>query len=321
MNGGANVPKGAAVLAIGGVPVGELAAVAMAYSPTPNSAAEETCIEELLLRESFHKHLIKTETPNHKTTITYLHKGEEKTVKAEFKLTLDDSRHYASYDTYYEEKNGTFILYLSEMFYSNALDKAVAALERSVQNGVKNVIIDVRGNGGGSPYVGEDILYTLGMKPGEYGITVYFGLNTTTNYLSFAGYLKGQVLDLSYSVNDGYNPTDIYLYTLVDRYTFSAATMFAAQTQDGALGTVIGEVSSDTPGCYGYFGTKPYKLPSSNLWFLIADTTISRPNLGAGRYELIPDIMIEPGEDAMDYALREINNANRSARTIRNKGR
>ena len=96
------------------------------------------------------------------------------------------------------------------------------------------------------------------------------------------------------------NP-EINLVVLTDYSTYSSATMLAVFTQDGKLGKIIGQPSSNSPSAYG--DVLDFKLKNSGLTIGVSYKRFIRPDTKADQRMLQPDILVPLGEDALQSAL------------------
>lgn len=81
------------------------------------------------------------------------------------------------------------------------------------------------------------------------------------------------------------NPNNVFVSVLTDVYSFSSSVMMAAWIQDGRLGNIVGEPSSNAPSPFGDMlnFTLPYsqfRVPISYTRFLRPDTHADQNTLG-----------------------------------------
>lgn len=175
--------------------------------------------------------------------------------------------------------------------------KAIAReLQQAVDHGCTKVIIDARGNGGGSSNACERLLNAMGMKAPGYGMLVRYSQAAKEQ----CGYLR-----TSGSILMKPNPTarrneKVHLAVLCDRHTYSSATMLCVYVRDGGLGTLIGEPSANMPNCYGDITF--VALENSHLYASVSHKRFLRPSGEAESRMVIPDIETSSG-DAYQAAL------------------
>ena len=136
--------------------------------------------------------------------------------------------------------------------------------------GIKDLIIDIRYNGGGNSAVGDTLLRYLLHKPFAQFGQILERVTPTTRELD--GYVTEKPGWYHYAVSDsdliaplpvadGHFGGKVYL--LVSHYTFSSATAFAWAFKHFGMGTVVGEESGGMNVCYG--DVIDYTLPASGL--------------------------------------------------------
>ena len=94
---------------------------------------------------------------------------------------------------------------------------------------------------------------------------------------------------------------EVKLLVLSDETTYSSANMLCALVQDGKLGQIIGQGSSNSPSAYGdilYF-----KLPYTELEGQISHKCFTRADSTADQKQLRPDVEVPYGTDALEVAL------------------
>ena len=175
-----------------------------------------------------------------------------------------------------------------------------AALAEAVRSGTRQVILDIRGNGGGNSDTCVQLLDALGMTPPDYGAYVRYSPLARQTYPQFYAQSEGGerfAPDLSAART---NP-QVELVVLTDGDTFSSATMLAVYVRDGGLGTVIGRPSANRPSHYG--DLLGLVLDNTGLGVRISHKQWLRPNQEDPSDTLTPDIETAPGEDALERAL------------------
>jgi len=192
---------------------------------------------------------------------------------------------------YYEidKENSIGIFTLTSCEYNDEYRKTVKSFFEAVKEaGTEHIIIDLRGNGGGSSLVGDEFLKYCNID-GYYGWPshVRFGPLLIKNKKY---YIKNKKQEPLYNGD---------LYVLTNRRTFSAAMDFTMYVMDNDLGIVVGEESGNLPDSYG--DTISFQTPNARLnitmsykrWFRIDETKSGQP--------LVPDYPC-PSSEAMDKA-------------------
>ena len=189
-----------------------------------------------------------------------------------------------------------FVVEFVECEDDDNLKSIARELKQAVRNGCTKVIIDARGNGGGSSNACERLLNAMGMKAPRYGMLVRFSPAAKVQ----RGYLRA-----SGAVTMKPDPTarqnkNVNLVVLCDRYTYSSATMLCVYVRDGKLGTLIGEASSNMPNHYGDITYAA--LDHSHLYASVSHKRFLRPSGETESRMVVPDIETTSG-DAYQAAL------------------
>lgn len=158
--------------------------------------------------------------------------------------------------------------------------------------GSKNIIIDLRNNGGGNSFVANEFLKYIDID----------GYNTWLSNVRFGPYLrknkdpyvKNERLDPQYSGN---------IYVLTSPTTYSAAMDFAMLIEDNNLGKLVGEPSGNLPDSYGDCLT--FCIPNSKLALSVSYKKWFRIDLNKSGEPLNPDYPCDEKE-AMDKAFEII---------------
>lgn len=151
---------------------------------------------------------------------------------------------------------------------------------------IKNLAIDLRGNGGGDTYVVNELFKYLPID------TYYQGDNFRKirwNFLTFdqGGKTKNKrVAELEFDGN---------LYVLTDEDTFSSAMLFTEMVVDNGLGKVIGE--SPAEACNSCGEITQFYFDDIGMWFSVSTAYYTRIDPSRGDY-IEPDYP-SAGEDAI----------------------
>ena len=173
---------------------------------------------------------------------------------------------------------------------------------------IQNLVIDIRGNTGGFPNIGADLMRYLVKNP----FTEVEATQVPVNKITFNDYIMhDQGYDPTQKTTDKVQPYDyswrqygkLYpaaeyhfkkkIYLLIDKGTFSAGSIFAASLKNQCKVTVIGEETGGAEaGSDGGFST--IKLPNSGMLLHLPryweSTTASDHH---SKHGLIPDIVVK----------------------------
>ncbi len=180
------------------------------------------------------------------------------------------------------EKNKTAILTIRSFAdlkgFCYFADSAFQVIKK---NDIKNLIIDVRGNGGGRSIVVDSLMNYLTSKPyAQYqkietrisnDLKAYYKEKYPEKYNEIKDFKINELLttlgDTSIPLNNNYRYKG-NLFLLTSNTTFSAAATFAGLFKELKLGTIIGE---ETGGTIEYYGDFWYiTLPNTGLQFHIS---------------------------------------------------
>jgi len=228
--------------------------------------------------------------------ITFDERGTEETYHYGF-VPIEEVKGYDE-DTedeqpwvYYEIDNdaGVGIFTLTSCIYNDEYKRTVKEFFDAVEDaGIRNVIVDLRWNGGGSSMVGDEFIHYLDVD-GYYSWPAHVRFGNFL-YKSDKSYIRNPRSGAGFDGN---------VYILTNRKTFSAAMDFTMLIMDNGLGTVVGEESGNLPDSYGdilLFNTPCSQLRFSvsyKRWFRLDETKSGQP--------LIPDYPCDSAE-AMDKA-------------------
>ena len=174
-------------------------------------------------------------------------------------------------------------------------------LKKAVEGGCTKVIIDARGNGGGSSNACERLLEAMGMKAPTYGTLVRYSPAAKEQ----RGYLRSSGSIIMKPNGNARQNEKVNLVVLCDRYTYSSATMLCVYVRDGGLGTLIGEASSNMPNHYG--DITYVALENSHLYASVSHKRFLRPSGETNGRMVVPDIETS-SENAWQAALDYLNN-------------
>ena len=121
--------------------------------------------------------------------------------------------------------------------YYNALDDF---FEEVFAEEIDNIVVDLRGNGGGNSWVANEFMRYL-------DVDEYQGWDSANRY----GWYLAKNEDVSYKNKKKEQVFGGELYVLTDTWTYSSAMKFAMFIADNDLGTIVGQPSGNLPDSYG----------------------------------------------------------------------
>ena len=187
-----------------------------------------------------------------------------------------------------EEKDNLAIFTLKECDYNDLYVNTVNEFFDKVDSAdIENVIVDLRGNGGGNSYVANEFLSHL-------NIDGYMGLSGDVRYGNFLIHNEPYY----YTVEKKENAYDGKVFILTDVFTFSSAMDFAMFFKDNNLGTVVGEASGNMPEAYG--DMLRFTVPNSKLEFSVSYKKWHRIDQSKCDEPIKPDYECK-SQDALDY--------------------
>lgn len=165
------------------------------------------------------------------------------------------------------------------------------------ENGVKNLIIDVRANGGGASHLGDVLIDYLTDKPWtQFGNSKRkFSKQAIAQRPPYKDRTPGTIESYQGGLEDpSRNPLRFNgsAYLLTSRVTFSSASSFAAAIKDFSIGKIVGE---ETGGIFPNFGDVIFfRLPNSGIGGQCSYTEWHRwKDMDPGR-GVIPDYEVKP---------------------------
>lgn len=179
---------------------------------------------------------------------------------------------------------------------NDSLNTLIDNLKGELNNGVKNVIVDVRDNPGGDSKACEELLNAMGMECGSFSQKIRYSklAKEQRGYLKETGYV-----DLEGS-NYSKKNENIKLYVITNANTFSSATWLGTLVRDGNLGLIVGSSSENMPSSYG--DIIQYQLKNSKIIGMVSHKKFIRPNKEkSDEKTLEPDIKLKFYEDPVSY--------------------
>lgn len=189
------------------------------------------------------------------------------------------------------EENNTAVLTLSSFNYYpwNNLEEFTSFLDSSMaeiqKRGSQNLIVDLRGNGGGSPEAGIHLLKYLMPNP-----FVYYSI------ADFPG--KKQKIQGEYEQKPFENRFKGNTYFIIDGWGQSTTGHVVSLVKYYKLGTIIGEELGSNQFCSA--GQKVFRLPNTRLEYYVANNTHKSSAKGFDdAIGIMPDVFISQSID--DY--------------------
>ncbi|MDD5209443.1 MAG: S41 family peptidase [Elusimicrobiales bacterium] len=176
-----------------------------------------------------------------------------------------------------------------------ALDKIFREIKAG---GFRDLVIDIRRNGGGSTNIGNFIFSYLTDK--EFQQVSKLVLKVSPEALDMNSYYKkysdkmGQNVDLPRHPQKAEKKPEVFFdgkaRLLIGNDTFSSATAFAVTFRDYKLGEILGNETGGVPVCFGE--ALPMKLRNSGIKYSVSDKQFfsPKPRPGDDRHGVLPDV-------------------------------
>jgi hypothetical protein len=157
--------------------------------------------------------------------------------------------------------------------FKNFIDDSFARIRKA---GIRNLILDLRDNGGGDPFCSVPLLSYLEPKPVPYFARVYQGYERFAEPIPrAAGAFEGK------------------LYVLINSGGFSTTGHFSALLKEHKIGTLLGSETGGTYECND--NSREILLKNTRLRLNVARTTFTAAVKSLPRYRgVIPDVPVEP---------------------------
>lgn len=206
--------------------------------------------------------------------------------------------------------------------YRAADGERIAAFFEEIRD-TENLIIDIRGNGGGNTAYWQDFIVRPNAKEDLHveSYYLYKANDWTYDYVTDGGQRPlSEVSKLPDSIDpqdfthffvEAYDypaaedpyPGDIWV--LMDEYNYSASESFLMLCKQSGFATLVGTSSSggDNPSSDPMF----FSLPESGFVFRMSTTYCVNPDGTSNeRYGTAPDILVKPTEDPLEAVLQKI---------------
>lgn len=180
------------------------------------------------------------------------------------------------------------ILRLDQCVYNDAYRKCLKEMFTEVRaNGISNVAVDLRRNGGGNSMVADEFIRYLNVR--EYQ-------TWGSEWRLGAFEIKNEARTVE---NKRYTDAPYYgkLYVLTAAYTFSSGMDFAMLVKDNHMGTLIGEAPGNLPDSCG--DVAMFSLPHSGIYMQISTKRYHRIDREQAGLPVEPDVPCAAAE-AMD---------------------
>jgi len=184
------------------------------------------------------------------------------------------------------------------------------AIERAIDDGIREFILDIRDMPGGLTEVFRGLYTAMGLTLPWTGEIVgvsemdYSLLDALLSMPRFSHLEISDVIDRGYKYSipstETANLYDVTVAVLTSNRTFSAGVYAASIIADSGFGIVVGEPSATSPSGYG-LGYE-LVLPTSNLVVRITTSLFFRPDVNADQRVLWPDIIVNE-QEALNVAL------------------
>ena len=290
---GESIPKNAEITSINGIPTQEILREMLRYI-----SGERVFYKQSRLSEYFAP-LLYVLYRSDAYTINYTFKGTSESVKLEG----------LSYDEFYKRRNGNNDS-AAKGPYSLELIDSVAIMDfRSFTDlksfkeflrttfttikdqGISNLILDLRENGGGSSSLGIELFQYLSDKPFHQFEKAIIKSNDKLKEKEVKKLIKPRKNSLRFTGN---------IYVLQSNYTFSSASTFTWAFKHFEMGKIIGEEAGGMSITHGVFQTET--LPNSGLGISVSTRKFTL--VGASENDIhgtLPDYKVS-AQVAMDVA-------------------
>lgn len=191
-----------------------------------------------------------------------------------------------------------------EELFKKFIDSAFTEIEKKDSN---ILIVDLRNNSGGHNAFSDHLVSYFADRPFLWHSC--FSLKTSellkeqtrknndttdTYFRRILDEPSGSIYDYEYKAYDPVPESDRFngeVYVLINRQTYSMASVMAAMVKDYGFATIVGEETADPPTLYA--SQFSYTLPNSGIVVKVPKGYIIRPNMSEKLQGVIPDIRIK----------------------------
>lgn len=147
---------------------------------------------------------------------------------------------------------------------TNEWNDIIEILKSEIANGTRDIVVDIRGNGGGNNLACMNLLNAMGMEIKRFGVLMRFSKEAADQrgYVQETGFIADPIQG-----NFIENP-NINLEIWLDENVFSSANMLAVWVKDGKLGKLRGVPSMNRPSHFG--DAIQFQLPNSLAYGFIS---------------------------------------------------
>ena len=290
----------AEVLEIAGIPIKDILDEIDNYVYFENESARILKYPEYVRNEVIFK-LMGVEAPETRIVpLTLLENEEQATFEVPFVPITHTHANQPNYIIRNEMIEDIFFISLTRFIDGDHITEVAEEIEKAVENGIWRFIIDLRGNPGGNSDAGDRLLQAMGISLPAHG-----GVLRDSEEIRDIFELTEDDFDedgrrISTPSSESENPNNVFVSVLSNRNSFSSAHFLMAKVQDGKLGNIIGEPSSNSPSSFGQMTYFPTPIIKQQIW--VSTTWFLRPDANADQNTLVPDILV-PSEDALDTAV------------------
>ena len=206
--------------------------------------------------------------------------------------------------------------------YKKFIDSAFVSIKA---NGYENLIIDLRNNGGGDDPFSDYLVSYIANKPFRWNSKfelkssailkshVRKNNDTTQAYAkSILGHKDGEIYAYGFPAHEPQPEEKRFhgkVYVLVNRHSFSQATVAAAQIQDYGWGVIVGEETAEHPNLLASIFN--YHLPNTGIQVDVSKGKIYRISGKGDGKGVIPDIyikdhLLDEKDEILDGLLKRI---------------
>ncbi len=313
-----NVPIGAEIIKINGVKAKDLVKIML-----KQISGEQDFYKIALLKYKFTPLLYAIyKDRDFKVKYSFENKIKEETFKG---LTFSErlkkiksakkTKKRAPYSLKIDTLNSIATIDFRQFNYFNNFAKFLDSTFTEIKNlEIKNLIIDIRNNGGGNSRLGDELFQYISQVPfNQFGKTLVKISKQSQNI--YSSYADEDLGIKSYTSNKLIKLRDNPLrftgntYLLQSHYTFSSAASFSWAFKYFKMGVIIGEETGGLGTCFGDLILG--KLPNSGLSYNVSHKKFYQ--YGAtdeDTHGTIPDYEV-PAKEALDFVIKMISNKNK----------